>query len=403
MHAPGCTPGPHGGARPALELTQVVRDHGDDLRRRRVLSAEQRAALRAIECCRTAALGGHLEACLDCGFTRPAYHSCRNRHCPKCQGLAQRRWIDERKRRILPTRYYHVVFTLPAELRPLARRNRARVYDQLFRAAAETLHTLAGDPRWLGAQLGFTAVLHTWTRELTYHPHLHCIVTAGGLSDDASSWIPSRGKILFPVHVLAKLFRGKMLGALRRQHRREPFALATDDPRAFEHLVDQLFRKRWVVYAKRPFDGAEHVYEYLGRYTHRVALTNQRLVAVEPDRVTFSTKQGRTITLPPVELLGRFVQHVLPHGFTKIRHYGLMAGAHVRGRLEVARRLLEPDPPAAESAVEEAHELDWQSELRTLTGRDVRRCPRCAHAPLRRSVLLPRTQRARAPPREGST
>lgn len=391
MHRPGCRSGP---PRPALEVARIFRDHAEAYRRRHRLAPEQRRVLRAIELCRTAALGGHLETCAHCHYQRPAYHSCRNRHCPKCQAFAQDRWIEQRKRSILPVAHFHVVFTIPAELRPLARLNRARVFDALFDAVAATLHTLARDR--LGATLGFTAVLHTWTRDLRFHPHLHTVVTAGGLANGSDRWIPVRRAFLFPVHVLAKLFRGKLLAALRRAHRREPFRLPTDEPDPFGRALDRAARHRWVVYAKAPFRGAEHVYEYLGRYTHRVAISNARLIAIEPDAITFHTKAGGRATLSPNELIGRFLQHVLPDRFVKIRHYGLLASG-ARARFEIARRRLAPDsPPPPPSPGAEP----WTDRLIRLTGRDPRVCPRCGHAPLRTTLLEPRrpSPTSRAPP-----
>ncbi len=381
--------------RAQLEIAQIFRAHGEGYRQRHRLSPEQRAAMRAIESCRTAALGGHLDLCPDCGHEQPAYNSCRNRHCPKCQALTQARWIEKHRARILPVPYFHVVFTVPAQLRPLARLDRQRVFDALFAAAAATLQNLARDPQWLGATLGFTAVLHTWTRELVFHPHLHCVVTAGGLAPTRERWIARSSRFLFPVRVLGRLFRGKLLAALRRAHQREPFELPTAEPDAFDALLDRVARRDWVVYAKAPFRGADHVYEYLGRYTHRVAIANARLIAITDDSVTFHTKAGARATVTPEEFIRRFLNHILPSGFVKIRHYGLLASSH-RADLETARRLLPPQSPSPEPV---RATLAWQDLLRTLTRRDPRVCPACGSTLLHR-LLAPqsRSHGPRAPP-----
>jgi Putative transposase/Transposase zinc-binding domain len=388
--------------RPAVELADIVREHGEALRRAHPLSTDQHAVLRAIERCRTATLGGHLDVCLACGRAEPSYNSCRNRHCPKCQSLAQARWVGQRMARILPTHYFHVVFTLPAPLRPLARRNPRQLFEMLFAAASETLLELGRDSKWLGARLGVTAVLHTWTRELTYHPHLHCIVTGGGLTDDAAVWRSCKRDFFLPVRVMGALFRGKLLGQLRRAHRsgRLDLGPAPVDPVAFDEQLGALYRTDWVVYAKRPFGGAEQVVRYLGRYTHRIGISNQRLVSLHDGEVTFRTKNGKSITLSAHEFLGRFVQHVLPAGFVKIRHYGLMAPGHATTTLETARQLLNrsrrPSPhDVATVAPAAGADLAWRELLRELTGVDVRRCPACGGMAV---VRRPLGALARAPP-----
>jgi hypothetical protein len=270
-----------------VQLGDIVRLHGEALRRAHVLTPQQHAALRAIERCRTAALGGHLDVCLQCGHAEPAYNSCRNRHCPKCQALAQARWVAARSARILPTHYFHVVFTLPAELRALARANPHELFDMVFAAASETLLELGRDSRWLGAQLGVTAVLHTWTRELVFHPHVHCIVTGGGLTDDGSAWRSARKNCLVPVHVMGALFRGKTISKIRRAQQRGRLELGSSSPQQLRDTLDRLQAIDWIVYAKRPFGGALQVVRYLGRYTHRAGISNQRLVSLEDDKVTF--------------------------------------------------------------------------------------------------------------------
>jgi hypothetical protein len=378
--------------RPVIEVADVFRAHGETFRQSHALSGDQRKVMRAIELCRTSALGGHLDVCSDnCGFERPAYNSCRNRHCPKCQSLAQARWIEQRIQRILPTHYFHVVFTLPRQLRPLARVNRVQIFNLLFASAANTLLDLGDDPRRLGARLGITGVLHTWTRELTFHPHLHCIVTGGGLAPDADAWLPCSRRYIFPVRVMGALFRGKFLDGLRRLRDTGRLtytggAQQLADPVVFRTLLDRLYATAWVVYAKRPFDGPERVFRYLGRYTHRVAISNQRLQAFDEHGVRFVTKGGKAITLAPDEFIRRFLDHVLPAGFTKIRHFGLHASANVDTKLKRARELCAASVPENTTAPVATTKtpvamLSWQELLLELTGVDPTRCPNCG-APL---------------------
>lgn len=388
MHCPQPAAHPR---RPAIEVADIFRAHGPRYREHHALTGDQLRVMRDIEVCRTEVLGGHLEVCTSCGYSRPAYNSCRNRHCPKCQSLEQARWLEGRMQRLLPVHYFHVVFTLPSELRPLCRRNPERLYNLLFQCASQTLLQLAADPDRLGAQLGITAVLHTWTRELSYHPHLHCIVTGGGLALDGSRWIPAQGKFLFPIHVLGALFRGKFLAALKRAHQDDPFRLDDID---FAGLLDTLYRIKWLVDARPPFGGPEHVFKYLGRYTHRVGVSNQRLISLDPRGVTFATKNGRTITLAPEEFIRRFLLHVLPARFVKKRHYGLWAAGNLHTRLPIARhRLLagaDAPPPAAAPTSAPLDRLPWTDLLRALTGIDVVLCPHCRTGRLVR-VPLPMT------------
>jgi hypothetical protein len=376
-------------ARPAIELADIVRAHGDTFLKSRALFPEQRAALRDIEQCRTAVLGGHLDVCTACEHQQPSYNSCRNRHCPKCQSLAQARWIEGRLERLLPVHYFHVVFTLPSELRIVAMRSREAVFDMLFASAAQTLLTLAQDPKRLGAELGVTMVLHTWTRDLRFHPHVHAIVTGGGLSDDDARWVRARPKFLFPVHVMGALFRGKMLAALERAGARGQIDIGDIDLHALQH-------KNWVVYAKRPFGGPEQVIRYLGRYTHRVGISNHRLVSMDERGVTFRTKEDKTITLSGQDFLARFVQHVLPHGFVKIRHYGLHAASTATTRLALARQLLAPATTPKDLPNRGNEVLDWRELLKRLSGVDVRACPQCNQLTLVRTALP--IARNRAPP-----
>ena len=388
----------------------MLREHGAVYRAQHPPTPQQSRVMRALEQCRTAALGGFLEVCDHCDFRRPAYHSCQNRHCPKCQSLKQAEWIAARKERLLPVPYFHVVFTLPASLRQLCRRNNRKMYGLLFKTAAKTLQRLAQDPKRLGARIAITSVLHTWTRELDYHPHLHCIVTAGGLSLDGTRFVHGNARFLFPVLVMGLLFRGLFLAGLKRLVKRGK--LRTEGIE-LGPVLDTLYRTDWVVYAKRPFGGPEQVFNYLGRYTHRVGLSNQRLVSMDEQGVCFRTKGGRSITLAPQEFIRRFLLHVLPPGLVKIRHYGLWAGGRAPQLLAKARQLLAaerqqqqqpaPVPPVPPSAPELAAELpgkggaqkpsdekeSWVARLLRLCGIDVTRCPACQQGRMVRRPLAP--------------
>jgi hypothetical protein len=343
--------------RPALEVADVIGGHGAAFLRRHGsrLSAEQHKALHDLAVCRTAALGGHVEECLDCGQQRIAYNSCRNRHCPKCQALARARWLDQQAQHLLPVEYHHVVFTLPAQLGEVALANPAVVYDLLMRSAAATLREVAANPKRLGAVIGLLMVLHTWGQNLHHHPHVHCVVTGGGLScnsagqiDAAPRWVSCRPGFFLPVRVLSRVFRGQFLAGLRAASDADklvwPAALA--EPHARVAWYTALCAQDWVVYAKPPFGGPEQVLKYLARYTHRVAISNARLLELRAGRVTFRYKdyaddhRQKTMTLDADEFLRRFVQHVLPGSFVKVRHYGLLANAQRAARLRLCRRLL---------------------------------------------------------------
>ena len=387
---------------PRFDIADIVRAHRAEVEQLQPLGAAEKRVLSALALCRTAALGGFVDRCCACGHEHPAYNSCRNRHCPKCQALAQEQWIAERARQLLPARHFHVVFTLPSQLRALCRFAPRPMFDALFQAAAHTLLDLAAS-RW-AAVPGITAVLHTWTRELHLHPHVHMLVTAGGLAFDGEAWV-SRKRYLLPIAMMQAVFRGKMLEALRRMHAAGVFAGfdAFEDPEAFDRLLGRLASLAWVVYTKRPFHRAEHVLRYLGRYTHRVAISNSRLVDVSPTAVTFRTRGDQKVTLPPVEFLRRFLLHLLPDGFHKIRHYGLYASANARTRWVQARDLLRAEAaparlvaPASEAAAPaDTEPPTWVDQLLALTGRDVRRCPRCG-GPVERLPL------PRAPPTAAS-
>ena len=353
--------------RPALEVADIFRDHGPAWRdaNRGHVSLGQLKVMSAIERCRTAALGGHVLRCENdaCGYTAIAYNSCRNRHCPKCQGAVAREWMAARAAELLPVPYFHVVFTLPAAIGDIAYQNKAVIYDLLFRASAETMLTIAADPRHLGAWIAITAVLHTWGSTMTHHPHVHMIVPGGGISLDRSRWIAKRPDFFLPVRVLSKLFRRLMIEKLVAAHAAGQLAFygahaALVDATAFAAYLAPLERTRWFVYAKRPFAGPTAVLAYLARYTHRVAISNRRLITADARAVTFKVKDYRiegpgrykTMTLDPHEFIRRFLIHVLPTGFHRIRHYGLLAGGTKADNLALARKLLDVAPPAPEPA-----------------------------------------------------
>jgi hypothetical protein len=353
--------------RPGLEVADIFHRHGADWRRANAghVSLGQLQVMSAIEACRSAALGGHVELCENCGHSRIAYNSCGNRHCPKCQGAAAQEWLAAREADLLPVGYFHVVFTLPAEIAPIAHQNKAVVYDLLFRTAAETLLTIAADPRHLGARIGATAVLHSWGSALTHHPHVHMIVPGGGISLDGTRWVRCKPGFLLPVRVLSHLFRRLFLAGLTDAHTAgrlrffgEIGGLCRRD--AFARHLAPLRRKNWFVYAKPPFAGPEAVLAYLARYTHRVAIANSRLIALDERGVTFRYKDYRrngqvrycTMTLAADEFIRRFLLHVLPKGFHRIRHYGLLASAGCKANIARARELIAAsmpavDPPAA--------------------------------------------------------
>jgi len=335
--------------------------------------------------CRTAALGGHVDRCTSCERIRISYNSCRDRHCPKCQSLKKAEWLEARRQHLLPIPYWHLVFTLPETLRPLARSNPRVVFDLLFDTAAATLQTIARDRKHLGADIGFTAILHTWGQKLRFHPHLHCVVTGGGLTRDDRRWVAAREGFFLPVAVLGRLFRGKFLHGLseaRRLGKLQGPAAKLHAPAAWKRLLDELYELDWVVYAKPPFGGPEHVFRYLGRYTHRVAIANHRLVAFADGRVTFKVRdyadggKRKRLTLTACEFIRRFLLHVLPHGFVRIRHYGLLAGRSVHTRLATARALLLPNSDEAQTQLSRPPLAWWQRLLR-LTGVDILRCPVC--------------------------
>src|SRR5881296_3488448 len=371
--------------RPRFEVADVVREYGAAFRATHYVSHEQARVLRAIEQCRTAALGGHVEACETCGAEQISYNSCRNRHCPKCQGSARAKWLAAEQALLLPVPYFHVVFTLPHQLNPLLRVNQRALYTLLFQAAAQTLQEFARDPTHLGAELGITAVLHTWGQTLTEHVHVHCIVTGGGLSAQGTQWRPSRRRFLFAVQALSQVFRGQFLAGLRRLRAHDALrfagnSLALADPATWTAWLALLRTRNWLVYAKPPFGGPDRVLKYLSRYTHRVAIANERLVFVGNGEVRFRWKDYadhhrlKLMTLAAEEFLRRFLLHVVPPGFMRIRHFGLLANRHRAAKLAQCRALLgtvppptTPPPPVAEAPPR--------------PGAD--RCPSCGGGPLR--------------------
>ena len=380
--------------RPPLEVGDIFRDQGPAWRRDRRLSLGQLKAMSAIERCRSAELGGHVLKCNDCAEVQIAYNSCRNRHCPKCQGSTAKRWLADRQAELLPVEYYHVVFTLPALIADIAFQNPALVYDLLFKVTAETLTTIAADPKHLGAGIGFTAVLHTWGSAMTHHPHLHCIVPGGGLDHDRQ-WQPCKPGFFLPVRVLSRLFRRLFLQQLTALHDQLKFHGQLEhliDPVQFSKYLEPVRHLDWVVYAKRPFSGPEAVLAYLSLYTHRAAISNRRLVAYDHDTVTFKWKNYRIkgkkrysmMSLATDEFIRRFLIHILPHRFHRIRHFGLFANHHRKQNLQCIRRLLgdreiNPDPQ------------EEKDKLPTFV------CRTCG-TPMVIIEILPRPQRSRAPP-----
>jgi hypothetical protein len=373
-------------ARGRLEVADVFRRFGPALRDQRgvALSGARRRAMTAIESCRTAALGGHVERCGDCGLQRVAYNSCRHHACPKCQGLARAQWLEERQAELLDVPYFHVVFTVPDTIATIAFQNQTVLYDILFRAAAETLRTIAADPKHLGAEIGFLGVLHTWGQNLLHHPHVHFLVPGGGIAPDGESWVACRPGFFLPVTVLSPLFRGLFLRDLEKA-----FAAGAlhffdshrhlQEPAAFRRLLAPVYKAKWVVYAKPPFAGPAQVLDYVGRYTHRVAISNNRLVSMDNGQVSFRWKDYRdgnrqkTMTLAGGEFIRRFLTHVLPDGFRRIRYFGFLGNCHRARKLARCRELLGMAPPVPTADPP----ADYRDRFEALTGLSLRQCPHC--------------------------
>jgi predicted Zn-ribbon and HTH transcriptional regulator len=375
-------------ARGGVELADIFRAHRESYRRNHPLPVSHLKVMQAVERCRTAALGGHLEQCDSCGFERPAYNSCRNRHCPKCQSLAKVKWLDKQKSETLPVGYFHLVFTLPHELNGLILTNKKILLSHLFKAVGETLVDF-GHTR-LGGQIGFITVLHTWNQTLLDHFHLHCLVPAGALSVDQKRWSPARKNFLFPVKALSIVFRGKFLDLLKKAFDRNKLLLVGQTASlAFNLLINALRNKPWIVYAKKPFGSPVHVLDYLGRYTHRVALSNDRILSARNGAVTFSYRDRKNqdrkkiMTLDAHEFIRRFLLHVIPKGFVRVRHFGFLANRS-KSRLSKCRQLLDLDPIVPKLAQRSVHAMMLQ-----LTGIDISRCPLCQTGTLVFVVDLP--------------
>ena len=390
----------------APEVADVFRRYGDAYRQQHgaSLSTAQLRAMSAIELCRTAALGGHVEQCDDCGATRISYNSCRNRNCPKCQSLARARWLADRQAELLDTQYFHVVFTTPDEIAVIAYQNKPAVYDILFRAAAETLRTIAADPAHLGAEIGFLTVLHTWGQNLLHHPHLHCLVPGGGISPDGSRWIACRLGFFLSVRVLSRLFRRLFLHYLEKAFVAGQLNFFStlqplQERSAFLRHLARVRMVEWVVYAKPPFAGPQQVLGYIGRYTHRIAISNNRLVSIDEGNVRFRWKDYRhgdrhgTMTLTADEFIRRFLIHVLPNGFQRIRYYGFLCNRQRESKLACCRDLL--GMPQSEPAQAPCPADDYRDLYETLTGTSLKLCPVCGHGHMLVIEVLPRTNNRR--------
>ena len=360
--------------------------------------------MRAIESCRTAALGGHVDACKACGHIHISYNSCRNRHCPKCQGLSKEKWIKERNKDLLPVPYYHVVFTIPSELNDIVLRNQRELYNILFRAVSETLMTLGKEPKYLGAEIGFISILHTWGQNLMDHPHIHCIVPSGGLSVQTGKWTTGSEKFFMPVKVLSRMFRGKLLYYLKRAYKNEKLKFSgtifhLGKREVFQQLIDKLYNKEWVVYSKPPFGGPKQVIEYLGRYTHKVAISNDRIIKVSDAGVIFKWRdykdknKYKKMTLNGSEFIRRFLLHVLPEGFMKIRHYGLLSNKNRNTKLKECKEQLQ-----VQSDDMQVEEKSWHDMLFEITGINLSFCPNCKIGQMQpRKTLWPMHYRLQAP------
>jgi len=375
------------------EVADIFRQHGPAYRESHGLPVNHLRVMRAIEACRTAVLGGHKDKCDHCGHLEISYNSCRNRHCPKCQTLAKEKWIEARGKDLLPVEYFHVVFTIPSELNTLVLLNRKVMYDLLFCSVSETLMELANDRKHLGAKPGVICILHTWGQNLMEHPHIHCIVTGGGL--DGGSWVSCRKGFLIPVRVMSALFRGKFLDLLQKSFKADNIVFSGSisqlkEPETFESFRRHLYNKKWVVYCKPPFDGAKGVLQYLGRYTHRIAISNNRILANQNGKVSFlwrdyaDDNRQKTMTLKADEFIRRFLLHVLPHRFVRIRHFGLLANRNRKDNIALCRKILVDKSSPKENLKKET----WQEQLLRITGIDVTICPVCQKGKMQRIEIL---------------
>ena len=399
--------------RPAgLEMADIIRQYGPAYRTQHTasLSRGQRCVMSAIEQCRTAALGGHVEQCDACGHQRIAYNSCRNRHCPKCQSLTRAQWLQDRQSELLPVEYFHVVFTVPQEVAAIAYQNKAVVYNILFQATAQTLRTIGADAKHLGAEIGFIAILHTWGQNLLHHPHVHCVVPGGGISPDGQRWISCRPGFFLPVRVLSRLFRRLFLELLQQAFDAGELHFfnsleALQERLAFAKYLACVKKAEWVVYAKAPFGGPQQVLAYLGRYTHRVAISNNRLLELREGAVTFAWKdyrhesKNKTMRLDAQEFIRRFLLHVLPSGFQRIRNYGFLANRYRQVKIELCRKLLGTRVPAVDAP---DHELDYRDRYQRLTGKSLRDCPHCGKGQMVRIESFTASVLPRGPPTKTS-
>ena len=379
-----------------LEVADIFRQYGPIYRESHRLSRNHGRVMRAIEVCRTAVLGGHKDKCDNCGHLEISYNSCRNRHCPQCQTLRKEKWIEARREDLLPIEYFHVVFTIPSELNHLVSMNQRVLYDLLFHSASETLAELTKDPKHLGAKVGMIGLLHTWGQNLMDHPHIHWIVTGGGLSPDGSRWISSRKGFFIPVRVLSALFRGKFLGLLKDCFQRGDLVFSANlrhlqDPGDFETFLRHLYHHKWVVYCKPPFDGPKGVLQYLGRYTHRIAISNNRILTIRDGNVSFLWRdyadhnRQKTMTLKADEFIRRFLLHVLPSRYVRIRHFGLLANRNRKDNIAACRKILGDGKTVTK---ENDRQETWQEQLLRICGIDVTTCRVCQKGRMFRIELL---------------
>lgn len=385
-----------------IELQDIFTQFGRKYRNRHFLTPHKIKTMTAIERCRTADLGGHVDECDSCGYTKISYNSCRNRHCPKCQTLNKLRWLEDRKKDLLPVQYFHVVFTLPDAIHSLALQNQRVVYSILFKAASKTLLELAADPKFLGAKIGFTSLLHTWSQNLMHHPHIHCIVPGGGLSTKAFEWISSKRDFFIPIRVLSRVYRGKFLAFIKQAYKENELSFhgqlaSLNHEEAFLSLVNSQYDKEWVVYCKPPFSSPAQVLEYISHYTHRVAITNNRIVGFHDDQVTFKWRdysdgnKNKLMTLNVEEFIRRFMLHVLPPRFVKIRHYGLFCNRTRRIAVMLCCDLLGVNMSSPQKLT--THEL-----INKILGIDTSFCPSCRHGRMLRRSLRPEDLRVHSPP-----
>lgn len=389
-----------------VEVADIFRHHGPEYRQSHRLPLTHLRVMRAVEVCRTAELGGHKDKCAQCGHVEISYNSCRNRHCPKCQTLRKETWIEDRVEDLLPIEYFHVVFTIPSELQPLALMNQKVMYNLLFRSASETLIELADNPKHLGARIGFISILHTWGQNLLDHPHVHCVVTGGGLSSDQTRWVSSRKGFFLPVRVMSVLFRGKFLSCLKSSFEAGELIFpggisCLEDPAEFEIFRRRLYHKKWVVYCKPPFAGLSGVLQYLGRYTHRIAISNHRILSFNDKEVSFRWRdyadgdKQKVMALSANEFIRRFLLHVLPNRYVRIRHFGLLGNRKRKDNITLCRQLLNVHMTMPKEKKEET----WQEHLLRICGIDVTSCPVCKKGKMFTvDILLP--SRCNSPPEQ---